>query len=54
MLDQTPPHPTATQVAMAIVALLDASRRPEVEDGRLEAYHAVATYLAHIVAQHSP
>lgn len=48
---QTPPKPTATQVAMAIIALLDASRRPEVEDARLDAYQAVAAYLAHLVTQ---
>lgn len=51
MLLPEPPKPTATQTAMAIIALLDASRRADAEDDRLEAYRAVAAYLAHIVTQ---
>lgn len=48
---QPPPKPTATQTAMAIIALLDASRRADEEDARQAAYQAVAAYLAYLTAQ---
>lgn len=44
-----PEKPTHTQVALAIIALLDASRLRETEEHQREAYRAVASYLAHSV-----
>jgi hypothetical protein len=46
-----PPKPTNTQVAIAIIALLDASRQRESEEAQREAYSAVAAYLAHKVTE---
>lgn len=46
-----PPKPTATQAAIAIIALLDASRRADEEDDRQTAYQVVAAYLAHLSTQ---